>query len=96
LKSTDFPDLPDNIVAMVREWQIGEPLQLEDGLLLPPWRITKQTSAGVELTWTLDLGHESGTRVWLVARVDRLATSWKARSVHLVHARVQSRIPPSH
>ena len=87
LKTTEHLDVPDDMAARLREWVIGEPLQTADAIVIPPWRVAKQTSRGVELNWALDLGHESGTRVWFVARVDRIAGGWKVRDVTLMHAR---------
>lgn len=86
LRTSDHADVDHEIATQLREQQLGQPIQLEDGLQIAPWQLSNQTNAAVELTWTLDLGHESGTRRWLVAHVDRLPTGWKVREISLAHA----------
>jgi hypothetical protein len=74
-------DIPDDEVDRVRSQRVWDPIQDASGLLLPPWRLERQTAEGVELRWTIDLGHESGTRRWFSARVDRKAGGWRVRDV---------------
>jgi hypothetical protein len=83
---TNDPQLPPDLAARLRDQVPGEPMQLDDVLSIPPWQVTEQSSDGAELTWTLDLGHESGTRLWLIADVERLPDGWKVRTVTLAHA----------
>jgi hypothetical protein len=85
-QSSEYPDLASDMAARLREQVLGEPLQLEHALHIPPWQVTTQSDDGVELTWTQDLGHESGTRLWLIANVERLPNGWKVRAVTLAHA----------
>jgi hypothetical protein len=85
-KTKKHPHLPPDMAARLRDEVLGEPLQLADVLYITPWQLTNQSSDGVELTWTLDLGHESGTRLWLIADVERLPNGWKVRTVTLTHA----------
>ena len=87
LRSEAPLEVPVDRAAELRAWRVGEPFEGPDGVSLPPWRIATQPTEGVELTWTIDLGHESGTRVWLVANVDRVpGGGWKVRGVSLAHA----------
>jgi hypothetical protein len=85
-KTNEHPHLPPDVAARLRDQVPGEPVQLDDVLSIPPWRLTKQSGDGVELTWTLDLGHESGTRLWLIADVERLPDGWNVRTVTLAQA----------
>jgi hypothetical protein len=78
--------VPTDLVVMLRDQVIGEPRADADGIHhLPPWRL-RPTTTGVELTWTIDLGHDSGVRRWFVATADRAATGWIVRGVSLAHA----------
>jgi hypothetical protein len=85
-QTSEYQNLEPDVAARLREEVLGEPLRLDDALYIPPWELTKQSSDGVELTWTLDVGHESGTRLWLIADVDRLTNGWKVHAVRLAHA----------
>jgi hypothetical protein len=74
-------------VARLRAANISEPVETADGIAIPPWHINAGDNEHVELTWTIDLGHESGVRRWFVARVTRDGDEWAVRSVSAAYAR---------
>ena len=85
-KTPEHQDLPPDIATRLRDAVLGEPVRLDDDLYIPPWQLTEQSADAVELSWTLDQGHESGTRLWLIAHVERVANGWKVREMMLAHA----------
>ena len=86
LQGTKPLAVSDDSAQLLRETLIGEPLQLDDGLAIPPWQLAAATDGGVVLTWTIDPGHESGTRSWFVVGADRVGDGWKVRELGLAHA----------
>jgi hypothetical protein len=85
--------VPDELVSMLRAAAVGAPLETEDGISLPPWRIGKidlSKAIEVELTWTIDLGHESGVRSWFVARTRRTHSGWQVQAVSFTNSRSAS------
>jgi len=88
LKTAPLEEVHGEWVRPLRQWQVGEPVASGDGSwLLPPWRVARVTREGVELTWTLDLGHESGVRTWYSAWVERAASGWRVQRVRVVRMR---------
>lgn len=67
------------IEAVMEAWR------REQGIEGAVWRVEERTEGRMVMTWTVDLGHESGTRRWWVATVVRGAEGWTAE-VTMAHA----------
>jgi hypothetical protein len=85
LKIAPLAEVPSDLVSMLRTQVVGDPLETADGLMIPPWRFGRRTERGLELIWTIDLGHESGTRRW----------SSRSRSSHPRDGRSRASLPPT-
>lgn len=78
--------VPSEAEALLRGCVVGEATDGPDGVWLPPWRFVAVTPTEVELTWTIDLGHDSGRRQWFAARAARAPAAWLITAVEVGHA----------
>jgi hypothetical protein len=87
LKTAPLESVPPDLVGRLRSFSVSLPMTGGDGrLLLPPWQVVSVTDEGVALRWTIDLGHESGTRLWYDAHVKRGVSGWQIEGVGIGHA----------